>query len=216
MPGVSLSGASTSSPTTHTRSSATTARRHADPMASVESSEYLVTLGSLSKTLGMTGWRIGYMVADPGLIRQALKVQDATAICAPIIAQVAATAALEQMPAYPLGMIEELNERRDMLQSVVDESPALHWHRTNGALFAMVRAEAVGGDRRELESELAGAGPRADRSRQGLRHPVERLHQGLVRLLTEGPLRGGAGESGRVLRDILTVFNQLCPTSPSC
>ena len=128
--------------------------RHVSPMATVESTELLVTLGSLSKTLGMTGWRIGYIAADPGLIRQALKVQDATAICAPIIAQVAAVAALEQLPAYPQSMIEELNERRDLLQSVVDESPALHWHRTDGALFAMVRADAVRGDRRELESDL--------------------------------------------------------------
>ena len=128
--------------------------RHVSPRAVVESSELLITLGSLSKTLGMTGWRIGYIAADPGLITQALKVQDATAICAPIVAQVAAVAALEQMPAYPQSMIEELNERRDLLQSVVDESPALHWHRTDGALFALVRADTVGGDRRELESEL--------------------------------------------------------------
>ena len=128
--------------------------RHVSPRAVVESSELLITLGSLSKTLGMTGWRIGYIAADPELITQALKVQDATAICAPIVAQVAAVAALEQMPAYPQSMIEELNERRDLLQSVVDESPALHWHRTDGALFAMIRADTVGGDRRELESNL--------------------------------------------------------------
>ena len=128
--------------------------RHVSPRAVVESSELLITLGSLSKTLGMTGWRIGYIAADPELITQALKVQDATAICAPIVAQVAAVAALEQMPAYPQSMIEELNERRDLLQSVVDESPALHWHRTDGALFALVRADTVGGDRRELESNL--------------------------------------------------------------
>ena len=128
--------------------------RHVSPRAVVESSELLITLGSLSKTLGMTGWRIGHIAADPSLIRQALKVQDATAICAPIVAQVAAVAALEQMPAYPQRMIGELNERRDLLQSVVDETSALHWHRTDGALFALVRADAVGGDRRELESEL--------------------------------------------------------------
>ena len=128
--------------------------RHVSPRAVVESSELLITLGSLSKTLGMTGWRIGYIAADPGLITQALKVQDATAICAPIVAQVAAVAALEQMPAYPQSMIGELNERRDLLQSVVDKSPALHWHRTDGALFALVRADTVGGDRRELESNL--------------------------------------------------------------
>ena len=128
--------------------------RHVSPSAVVESSELLITLGSLSKTLGMTGWRIGYIAADHGLIRQALKVQDAMAICAPIVAQVAAVAALEQMPEYPQSMIGEINERRDLLQSVVDETPALHWHRTDGALFALVRADAVGGDRRELESEL--------------------------------------------------------------
>ncbi len=128
--------------------------RHVSPRAVVESSELLITLGSLSKTLGMTGWRIGYIAADPELITQALKVQDATAICAPIVAQVAAVAALEQMPAYPQSMIGELNERRDLLQSVVDKSPALHWHRTDGALFAMIRADTVGGDRRELESNL--------------------------------------------------------------
>ena len=128
--------------------------RHVNPMAAVEPSELLVTLGSLSKTLGMTGWRIGYIAASPELIRQALKVQDATAICAPIIAQVAATAALEHMPAYPQSMIGELNERRDLLQSVVAESSALHWHRTDGALFALVRAESACGDRRDLESEL--------------------------------------------------------------
>ena len=128
--------------------------RHVNPIAAVEPSGLLVTLGSLSKTLGMTGWRIGYIAASPELIRQALKVQDATAICAPIIAQVAALAALEHMPAYPQSMIGELNERRDLLQSVVAETPALHWHRTDGALFALVRAESAGGDRRELESEL--------------------------------------------------------------
>ena len=128
--------------------------RHVSPGAVVGPSDFLITLGSLSKTLGMTGWRIGYIAAGAGLITQALKVQDAMAICAPIIAQVAALAALEQMPAYPQSMIEELNERRDLLQSVVDETPALYWHRTDGALFALVRADSVGGDRRELESEL--------------------------------------------------------------
>ncbi len=128
--------------------------RHVSPMTVVEPSELLVTLGSLSKTLGMTGWRIGYIAADPELITQALKVQDATAICAPIVAQVAALAALDQMPAYPQSMIEELDERRDLLQSVVDETSALHWHRTDGALFALVRADSARGDRRELESEL--------------------------------------------------------------
>ena len=68
--------------------------RHTSPAKFADSREYVITLGSLSKTFGMTGWRIGYMASSAELIRQALKVQDAMAICAPIISQVAATAAL--------------------------------------------------------------------------------------------------------------------------
>ena len=101
----------------------------------------------------MTGWRIGYIAASAEFCRQALKVQDAMAICAPIISQVAATAALDQMPEYPLGMIAELDERRVLLEETLDKIPALHWEKTNGALFAMIRADVAGGER-ELAWEL--------------------------------------------------------------
>ncbi|MXX53770.1 MAG: pyridoxal phosphate-dependent aminotransferase [Dehalococcoidia bacterium] len=113
----------------------------------------VITLGSLSKTFGMTGWRIGYIAANAELCRQALKVQDAMAICAPIISQVAATAALEQMPEHPLSMISELDERRRVLEATLDKIPVLHWYKTDGALFAMVGADVAGEDR-ELAWEL--------------------------------------------------------------
>ncbi len=109
--------------------------------ASLVDSEYAITLGSLSKTFGMTGWRIGYMAASAELCRQALKVQDAMAICAPIISQVAALAALREMPAYPQSMIAELEDRRRLFRQTVDAAPALHWRRTDGALFAFARAD---------------------------------------------------------------------------
>ena len=128
--------------------------RRVSPASLANSTKYVITLGSLSKTFGMTGWRIGYLAADAELVRQALKVQDAMAICAPIISQVAAVAALKTMPEYPLSMIEELNERRSLLESTIAQTPDLHWQKTDGALFAFVRAEFRGGDRRELESEM--------------------------------------------------------------
>ena len=127
--------------------------RHTDVAGLADSADNVITLGSLSKTFGMTGWRIGYMAASAELCRQALKVQDAMAICAPIISQVAATAALEQMPEYPLSMMAELDDRRRMLEEALDTMPALHWNKTDGALFAMVRADVAGGDR-ELAWEL--------------------------------------------------------------
>ena len=121
--------------------------RHTSVAGLADTADNIITLGSLSKTFGMTGWRIGYMAASAELCRQALKVQDAMAICAPIISQVAATAALDQMPEYPLSMIAELDERRGLLENALERIPALHWSKTDGALFAMVRADVAGGER---------------------------------------------------------------------
>ncbi len=131
--------------------------RHTSPAKFADSREYVITLGSLSKTFGMTGWRIGYMASSAELIRQALKVQDAMAICAPIISQVAATAALGQMPAYPLSMMPELDDRRKILQETLARIPALSWHKTRGALFAMVRSDVESVDK-DLSWELLDRG----------------------------------------------------------
>ena len=127
--------------------------RHTSVAGLADSVDNIITLGSLSKTFGMTGWRIGYIAASGDFCRQALKVQDAMAICAPIISQIAATAALERMPEYPLGMIEELDHRRRTLEWTLEKIPALHWQKTDGALFAMVRAD-VAGRNQELAWEL--------------------------------------------------------------
>jgi aminotransferase len=54
----------------------------------------LISAGSFSKRYCMTGWRVGYMYAPQAVIRQALKIHDAFAICAPTISQYAALAAL--------------------------------------------------------------------------------------------------------------------------
>ena len=127
--------------------------RHTSVAGIAGAGDSVITLGSLSKTFGMTGWRIGYIAADAELCRQALKVQDAMAICAPIISQIAATAALQHMPNYPLSKVAELDQRRGMLEGALDKIPTLNWKKTDGALFAMVRADVVGRDR-ELAWEL--------------------------------------------------------------
>ncbi len=54
----------------------------------------IICAGSFSKRYCMTGWRVGFMYASQRIIRQALKVHDAFAICAPTISQYAALAAL--------------------------------------------------------------------------------------------------------------------------
>jgi len=50
---------------------------------------------TITKTYAMTGWRIGYLHADIELIRQIRKAHIPLAICAPVVSQYAALAALE-------------------------------------------------------------------------------------------------------------------------
>ncbi len=113
--------------------------QHATAAALADDGDLIITLGSMSKTFGMTGWRIGYMAAGAEVVRHAIKVQDSMAICAPIVCQIAALAALEHLPAYPQSMIAELEERRRALESALARTPRLRLIKTHGALCAMVR-----------------------------------------------------------------------------
>jgi aspartate aminotransferase len=57
--------------------------------------ERTVVLNGVSKSYAMTGWRIGYLHADEGLIPQIAKAHIPFAICAPVVSQHAALAALQ-------------------------------------------------------------------------------------------------------------------------
>jgi aminotransferase len=50
---------------------------------------------SCSKEYTMSGWRVGFVCADSGIIQQLQKVHDATVVCAPTVSQLAATLAIE-------------------------------------------------------------------------------------------------------------------------
>jgi aspartate/methionine/tyrosine aminotransferase len=67
------------------------------PSASaLEFSRDAIVVNSFSKYYCMTGWRIGWMVLPPDLIRKAEMLQQNLFISAPTLSQVAATAALEE------------------------------------------------------------------------------------------------------------------------
>ncbi len=65
-------------------------------MASIpEIKKNVVTAFTFTKTYAMTGWRIGYLHADEGKLLQIKKAHIPFAICAPVVSQYAALAALK-------------------------------------------------------------------------------------------------------------------------
>ncbi|OGS42345.1 MAG: hypothetical protein A3J79_11895 [Elusimicrobia bacterium RIFOXYB2_FULL_62_6] len=101
----------------------------------------VITIGSLSKSLGFMGWRIGYLAAPKRVIRQAIKVQDASVICASYAGQLLAVEAIKERPRPGKEYLAGLEDRKNALRAGLAGTPGLEWREPQGALFAMVRLQ---------------------------------------------------------------------------
>jgi aminotransferase len=100
-----------------------------------------IVVGTFSKSFGMMGWRVGFLLADRAVCEQAVKVQDAMIICAPVISQIAAEAAVRLSWSHPVSFHEELRGRRRVLAEGLATIPRVRWTPTRGGLFAFARIE---------------------------------------------------------------------------
>jgi aspartate/methionine/tyrosine aminotransferase len=100
-----------------------------------------VVLSTFSKSFGMTGWRVGYLLAPRHVCDAAIRIQDAMIICAPVISQVGVEAAVRESWDYPASFKPELIARRQLLAEALLEIPRLRWTPTAGGFFAFVGVE---------------------------------------------------------------------------
>ncbi len=85
-------------------------------LASVEEfKDHIIYLHSFSKSYAMSGWRLAYMVMPAELKREALKVHDATMICAPRISQLAGIVALSKPSSHQQEFEKILDNRRKLI-----------------------------------------------------------------------------------------------------
>lgn len=99
--------------------------RHFSIASIPEMKKNVVSCFTLTKTYAMTGWRIGYLHADETLIPQIAKAHIPFAICAPVVSQYAALAALkgsqdcvETFRSHYLAARNVMCKRLDRLHSV--------------------------------------------------------------------------------------------------
>lgn len=98
-----------------------------------------ITLGSFSKSLGLMGWRIGYIAAPEKVIAQAVKAQDTSIVCACNAGQCLAERLIND-GAWPQNdYIESLKARRQVLREGLAAIPRVSWRTPEGAMFAAVR-----------------------------------------------------------------------------
>ena len=106
-------------------------------LASVpELKEHVASLYSFSKGYAMSGFRVGYMVVPEWLRREALKVHDATLICAPRPSQVAAQAALRLVSGHLTDFEATIRRRRELICRRLDRLPHVFgYRRPEGAYY---------------------------------------------------------------------------------
>lgn len=74
-----------------------------------------ILLNGFSKSYAMTGWRIGYALANPIFIAAMTKIHQYTMLCAPITAQIAAIEALRHGEKHMKKMVAEYDRRRHLI-----------------------------------------------------------------------------------------------------
>jgi len=102
--------------------------------------EHLAYLFSFSKSYAMSGWRLAYMIIPEFLKADALKMHDATVICAPRISQVAGLAALESGPIHLEAFRRTLSARRTLICERLDRlGHVFQYIRPDGAYYVFPR-----------------------------------------------------------------------------
>ena len=131
--------------------------RHLSLRACAEHLDNVVMIDGLSKSHAMSGWRIGWVVAPPGLIECLSTHAGASLFGCPQFIQDASAFALENDQIYVEEMREEYRHRRDLVLKRLGKLPALHCHRPRAGMFVMCEVGATGMSGREFASRLLDA-----------------------------------------------------------
>lgn len=130
-------------------------RRHI-PLATLPGmAERTVTIGGLSKTFAVTGWRLGYAVAPEPFSSALRTVHDFTTICAPTPLQYAAVAAFELPESFYERQLADYHWRRDEMMEIL-QLAGFEARAPEGAYYVLAGYEAwdFAGDANEFSRWL--------------------------------------------------------------
>ena len=115
--------------------------------------EQTILLGGFSKAFAMTGWRIGYIAANPQLIEAMLKIHQYTMLCVPTMSQMAGIEALRSGEDDVAKMVKEYDRRRRFIVRKLNEI-GLPCFEPKGAFYAFPSIEATGMSSEEFAERL--------------------------------------------------------------
>jgi aspartate aminotransferase len=124
-----------------------------------EMPERTVIIDGFSKSFAMTGWRMGYAVAQKNVIDALDLLVINTFTCTAEFTQLAAVEALQDPTNAVPAMVEEYRKRRDLFVTKLNRIPGFRCQPPDGAFYAWVNIEDTGrpaGEVQQLLLEEAG------------------------------------------------------------
>ncbi len=115
--------------------------------------ERTVLLSGFSKCFAMTGWRIGYIAANPEFLAAMVKIHQYTILCAPVMGQMAALEALRNGKAEMERMVCTYDQRRRLVVSSLREM-GLDCFEPQGAFYAFPSIKRTGLTAEEFAERL--------------------------------------------------------------
>lgn len=108
-------------------------------------SDRVLVIGGLSKSMSMTGWRLGWLCGDADVVRSALVLHGYTTTCASTVSQKAGLAAWTAEAAEARKTFRRtFRERRDHLLKLLSDELGLRAVAPDGAFYTMVDVRAHG------------------------------------------------------------------------
>ncbi|MEJ2703621.1 MAG: pyridoxal phosphate-dependent aminotransferase [Sedimentisphaerales bacterium] len=102
-----------------------------------EMRKHVISCYTFTKTYAMTGWRIGYLHADESWIPQITKAHIPFAICAPVVSQYAAIAALKGPQDCVAKFREHYQSARDLMCKRLDDADSIFTYQKPGGSYLM-------------------------------------------------------------------------------
>ncbi|UCB59672.1 MAG: aminotransferase class I/II-fold pyridoxal phosphate-dependent enzyme, partial [Candidatus Bathyarchaeota archaeon] len=116
--------------------------RHISLASLSEMKSRTISVFSLSKTYAMTGWRIGYALANPEITRQMIKLQEHLTAHPSSISQTAAVAALNGSKGTTDAMVKEYSERKELVVEELKGVQGIECFTPQGAFYVFPRIKS--------------------------------------------------------------------------
>jgi len=113
-----------------------------------------VIIDGFSKSFAMTGWRLGYAVAQKHVIDALDMLVLNTFTCTAEFSQIAAIEALRDSTNAVPAMVEEYRKRRDLFVEKLNRIPGFRCLSPDGAFYAWVNIEETGMPAEEVQRVL--------------------------------------------------------------